>query len=159
MRILTSRVLIPVLLAVAVAACGSDPFSPSEESARQEALAKWQARTFTNYSFEVRHDCNCTSENDQRLLQWHRVEVRIGVITKISPVAGGADVPEEIFPLWLTIEALFEKLRGPHPGTNVRDIRAQYDATLGYPTQADFIYTGILADATMSHFLRNVGPL
>lgn len=159
MRTLTVRLITPVILTLALAACGSNPFSPSEETARQEALAKWQARTFANYSFEVRHDCTCIGENDQRLLQWHRVEVRSGEITKIVRLDTSEEVPTVVFPLWLTIEALFEKLRGPHPTTNVQDIRAQYDATLGYPTQADFIYTGILADATMSHFLRNVSPL
>jgi hypothetical protein len=159
MRTMMIRLTAPALLALAVTACGSDPFSPSEESARQEALARWQARPFANYSFEVRHDCNCTSENDQRLLHWHRVEVRAGLISKIVRLDTSAEVPSEIFPLWLTIEGLFEKLRGPHPSRNVQDIRAQYDATLGYPARADFIFTGILADATMSHFLRNVNPL
>lgn len=144
-----------LLLATVVSACGNDVFSPSEENARAEAEAKWLARPFTNYTFELRLDCQC----QEVVLGWNRVEVQNGIISKVTPVGGTTPVDSELHPLWLTIEALFVKLKGPHPDRNIIDVRAQYDATIGYPTQADFIYEGLFADATTSYFLRNVGPL
>lgn len=155
MRSPFARLTSLLLLATVVSACGDDVFSPSEESARAEAQAKWLARPFTNYAFELRLDCQCP----EVALGWNRVEVVNSVIVKVTPVGSTVPVEPELHPLWLTIEDLFLKLRGPHPNRNVIDIRGQYDATLGYPTQADFIYEGLFADQTTSYFLRNVGPL
>lgn len=155
MRSLFARLTSLLLLATVVAACGNDVFSPSEEEARLAAAAKWAARPFTSYAFELRQDCQC----QEVALGWNRVEVVNGVITKVTPVGSTVPVEPELHPLWLTVEDLFLRLRGPHPNRNVIDIRAQYDATLGYPTQADFIYDGLFADQTTSYFLRNVGPL
>lgn len=155
MRSLLTRLTSLLLLATVVSACGTDVFSPSEEEARAEAAARWAARPFTSYVFEMRQDCQC----QEVVLGWNRVEVVGGLITKVTPVGSTVAVAAELHPLWLTVEALFNRLRGPHPDRNVIDIRAQYDATLGYPTEADFIYEGLFADQTTSYFLRNVGPL
>ena len=87
------------------------------------------------------------------------MEVTGGVITKVVPVGGTTPVENELFDLWPTIEGILERLRGPHPDRNVIDIRAQYDATLGYPIQADFIDEGFLSDQPTSDVLRTVGPL
>ncbi|HUG27774.1 MAG TPA: DUF6174 domain-containing protein [Gemmatimonadales bacterium] len=155
MRSPFARLTSLLLLATVVSACGNDVFSPSEENARAEAAAKWAARPFTNYVFEMRQDCQCP----EVALAWNRVEVVNGIIVKVTPVGGTVPVEPELHPLWLTVEDLFLRLRGPHPDRNVIDIRAQYDATLGYPTQADFIYEGLFSDQTTSYFLRNAGPL
>lgn len=154
MRFPIARLSGLLLLVTVVSACGTDVFSPSEENARAEAEAKWLARPFTSYVFELRLDCQC----QEVVLGWNRVEVVGGVITKVTPVGGTTPVEPELHPLWLTIENLFQRLKGPHPDRNVIDIRAQYDATLGYPIQADFIYDGLFSDQTTSYFLRNVGP-
>ncbi len=155
MRSTFARLTSLFLLATVVSACGTDVFSPSEENTRAEAQAKWLARPFANYAFELRLDCRC----EEVSLSWNRVEVRNGLITKVTPVGGTVPVDPELHPLWLTVEDLFAKLKGPHPSRNVIDIRAQYDATLGYPIQADFIYDGLFSDQTISFFLRNAGPL
>jgi hypothetical protein len=103
----------------------------------------------------MRLDCICP----EATLAWNRVHVVNGAITLITPVDGTTTVDSELYPLWPTVEGLFLKLKGPHPDRNVIDIRAQYDATLGYPIQADFIYDGLFSDQTTSYFLRNAGPL
>lgn len=142
-------------LASTAAACGNDVFSPSEEEARAAAQAKWAARPFINYRMEMRIDCQCVNPV---VNAWHEVVVANGVISSVTPVSGGAPVDTDLHSLWSTIENVFLELRGPHPNENVVDIRAQYDADLGFPTQADFIYSGLFSDATRSYFIRNVGP-
>lgn len=155
MRSHSARIASLLVLALVVSACGTDVFSPSEENARAEAEAKWLARPFSNYVVEMRLDCICPEPT----LAWNRVQVVNGAITLVTPVDGTTPVDSELYPLWPTVEDLFRKLKGPHPDRNVIDIRAQYEATLGYPTQADFIYEGFLSDQTTSYFLRNAGPL
>lgn len=158
MRIMFTRLLGAVLAVGLLSSCGSDPFGPGEERARAEAHAKWLARPFVNYSFEMQQDCQCIEEH-AAALEWNRIEVVDGVIKRVVPVGGGEDIAEELFLLWPTIDEVLLRLKGPHPNRNVIDIRGEYDPTLGYPTRADFIYSGLFADATVTYYIRNVAPL
>lgn len=155
MRTTLVRLGLVLGLAASASACGNDVFSPSEEEARAAAQAKWLARPFASYRMEIRLDCQC----QEVVLGWNTVVVQNGLITSVTPVGGTTPVDSELHDLWITIEGIFVKLKGPHPDNNVIDIRAQYDPDLGYPVQADFIYSGLFSDATVSYFLRNVGPL
>lgn len=141
-------------------ACDSSGIvGPKEFRRLAEAEARWNARPFADYTFEIRTFCFCPPE----MAQWTRVSVRNGVV-----VAADAVVPDPNFPittlrLWQPIDSLFSDLHrvmssGPFESPYA-EVVVEYDPVLGYPTLIEYIEKPTVADAAATITLRNVLPL
>lgn len=137
------------------ASCNADSIASPRDVARLNvAEARWQARPFADYTYEIRTSCFCIIE----VVQWVRVTVQDGQVVAAVPVEQDGWPITDISP-WEPIESLFATLRtsmtGHSPGSYVR-ITAEYDATLGYPLTIDYRASPAIADGDRSHTLRNV---
>lgn len=147
----------PLLLAVALlAGCADSPFTPSESREALRALARWEARPFGDYAFEYRNACFCPVE----VTQWSRVEVRQGAVVAVRSVESGALLDAELYPMWPTVEELFDRLLQHREDSDyLDDISAEFDAALGYPSYMNFRYDEGIMDAGATHYVRNLVPL
>ena len=149
------RAVAGLVAVLAVAACGGSPFSPEEYREAARALARWEARGFTDYAYEIRSSCFCPPD----LTQWARVEVRGGVVTEVRSVATGVVLAESLYSMWSPIDELFTWLLREHDDDHLVDVRADFDRGLGYPTYISFGYDSSVMDAGATYYLRNVVPL
>ena len=145
------RMVLALLLASV--ACES-PSSSARARVEADARDQWNERGFSNYSFEMRQSCFCAVETTQ----WARIEVVDGAVRRVVLVASGADVSEELFPVFPTIESLFDQLEAEQP-TWIERIEAEYDTELGFPTLVKIVSKPEVADADATYYLRNVRPL
>lgn len=146
------RQLLLVVSLTSLAACEASR-SPAEV-VLADARDRWNARTFPNYSFEMRQACFCVPE----VTQWARIEVVDGVVRRVVLVASGAEVAEELLPAFPSIEMVFDQIEAG-PATWIARIEAQYDDALGFPTIVTFVAKPDVADADAKYYLRNVAPL
>ena len=141
---------LPILLAVAVAACSS-PFGPDEARHLASARAQWNERSFPDYAFEARHGCFCTPEQVGPV----RITVRQGSIESVTLVETG----EAVDPAnWFTIEELFDRIPLWAKGDGVDDVTVEYDPTLGFPSSIEVRYEEGILDAGDIYTVSNVGP-
>jgi hypothetical protein len=156
MTLFLKRTMVPLvgILATSMLACSS-PLSPGESRELQEAEARWTARPFQAYSFEVKVGCFC----DPVVNQWSRVEVVNGTVTRVVTIASGNDVSSEHRNFFPTIERLFANIRQASRGDGVEDIEVEFDAALGYPRWIRFVSKPDLLDAGASYELRNASAL
>ena len=147
--------MLAVVASVVLSGCVSGPTSPAELRELQEARARWDGRTFANYAVEMRTECFC----DPRILDWHRIEVVAGVVTRVTPVAGGADVDLSQAQSFRTVDQVFESIVNALNGDWLGDADLAFDPNLGYPTTARLIARKTIADADVTYLLRNVVPL
>jgi hypothetical protein len=133
----------------------STPLAPVELRDLVRAEARWAARPFADYSFETRSACFCPPP----ATQWARVEVRHGIVARVVIVESGADVAPEQLAWFPTIEELFESIRSFRETSGVKDVDAEYDPDLGYPTLVDVIPAENIADGGLTRFARNAAPL
>ena len=140
------RLGIPLLLATA---CSSDPFGPAEERALAAAEERWEATGPESYTFEYLVSCFCEPQG------WMRIAVEDGVVAAVvyADSAHVAVEPDE----WPTVEDLFARIRELAEGgwQHGRDVSAEYDATLGYPTSIDLTYDSSVQDGGVSYSVRN----
>lgn len=146
------RQLLWVVSLTSLAACEASR-SPAEIMLA-DARDRWNARTFPNYSFEMRQDCFCGPE----VTQWARIEVVNGVVRRVVLVAGGAEVAENMLPAFPSIEMVFDQIEAG-PAAWIAKVEAQYDDALGFPTLVSFVGKPEVADADATYYLRNVAPL
>lgn len=146
--------LTPLLLSAALlAACSDTPFGPEEFREAAQAKARWEARGFVDYDFEYRSACFCPPQ----LTEWARVAVRNGQVASVQMVGSKALIDPQHFPMWPTVDALFERIFDDHDDDSfLLDIIAQFDRQLGYPTRLTFIFDPGLQDAGGAHYLRNL---
>jgi len=142
------------LCAAATTACES-PISPDELLRLADAKAQWDARPFSDYSFEVRQSCSCPFE----WTQWARVEVVAGQITRVVLIATGSDLPPPQRDYFPTVERIFEMIGATRSDDWVEDISVAYDPQLGYPTLVAFRPKPNILDAGGAFYLRNAGPM
>jgi uncharacterized protein DUF6174 len=142
--------VVALALAVSVGACSS-PFGPEEVRAFGAARARWEARTFVDYTFDVRHDCFCSPEEVGPV----RITVRQGAITSITLVQTGQAVDPAS---WFTIEQLFERIPLMAKEDGVDDIIVRYDDTLGFPVLVEVRFKKGILDAGSSYALTAVAP-
>ena len=136
-------------------ACGGDPVSPLLQ-ALDAAEAQWKARSFADYSFEMKSSCFCAGP----ITEWQRIEVVGGVITRVSPVAGGPDLSASERAQFRTIDGLFASIRRDITESSwLKSAELQFHSDLGYPTMAHLSAKPDYADAGVTYDLRNAGPL
>lgn len=143
------RLGIPFVVATA---CASDPFSPAEERALAAAEARWEAAGPESYTFEYMVSCFCDPRG------WMRIAVEDGVVTAVV-YADSAHVAVEPDG-WPTVEDLFTRIRELAEGgsDHGRDVRVEFDETLGYPTAIDVTYDSSVQDGGVFYSTRNLTP-
>jgi uncharacterized protein DUF6174 len=144
---------------IATAACDSDIVGPGDFRLLAQARAKWDARPFTDYSYEIRTFCFCPPEVNR----WTRVTVRGGAVTDAQPVETDPQFPITSLSLWQPIDSLFVGLHNqmttPTAQSPYEAITVQYDERLGYPTSIVYRGKPTVADAGAEITVRNVVPL
>jgi hypothetical protein len=141
-------------------ACNSSEiFGPNDFRNLAQAEARWKARPFADYSFEIRTFCFCPPE----MAQWTRVSVRNGVVVDAEAVEPDPNFPITTLVYWQPIDSLFSDLHhvmssGPF-GSPYADIVVEYDPALGYPTLIEYIEKPTVADAAATITVRNVRSL
>lgn len=158
---LSLRTLISVLSgALVVAGCNSSRVVGLSDFARfAEARARWDARPFADYSYEVRTSCFCPPE----INRWTLVSVRNGVVVGAEPVEPDPDYPITTLAYWHPIDTLFENLHRAMSESGQQSyleaIVVDYDPGLGYPTSIEYRAKSNIADGGSTLSLRNVRPL
>ena len=146
--------------ALVAAGCDSSSVVGLRDFARfAEARARWDARPFGDYSYEIRTSCFCPPE----INRWTRVSVRSGVVVDADPVEPDPSYPITTLAYWHPIDTLFESLRRAMSESGSQSyleaIVVDYDSELGYPTSIEYRAKSNVADGGSSLSLRNVGPL
>lgn len=149
----------PILLCLTLlGACSVvGPLSPDERRALNAAETRWKARSFADYSYEIRVSCYCPPE----LSRWTRVSVRGGQVTDAQPVELDSPFPITTLSLWRPIDSLFVMVRrsGADGDSYLADVDVSFDAMLGYPTRIEFRAKKGVADGGSLYELRDVRPL
>ena len=126
--------LILISLAFILAACSA---GGSELSRNQQ---KWEGANISHYRFELTLSCFCAF-NEQMPLT---IEVKDGEVIALAYADGrvveAGDPMYEYFTGFATIDRLFDELKSAMSGKDAGDITVQYDAALGYPTEANIDY-------------------
>ena len=143
-----------------LASCGSSGIvGPRDFRRLDDAEARWDARPFADYSFEIRTSCFCPPEMNQ----WTRVAVRNGVVVDADAVEPDPNFPITTLTLWQPIDSLFSRLRRVMSSgafeSPYADIKVTYDPELGYPTRIEYIEKPTVADAAATITVRNVRSL
>lgn len=146
--------------ALVAAGCNSSRVVGLSDFARfAEARARWDARPFADYSYEVRTLCFCPPE----INRWTRVSVRNGVVVDAEPVEPDPGSPITTLAFWHPIDTLFENLHRAMSESGSQSyleaIVVDYDPGLGYPTSIEYRAKSNIADGGSSLSLRNVRPL
>ena len=158
MSLLRRAVFASILLACA--ACESDGVVGLQDFRRfEQAKARWDARSFTDYSYEIRTSCFCPPE----IVRWTRVTVRGGVVVAAEAVEPDPNFPITTLTLWEPIDSVFASLRqtldNADDNSHLATLRVEYDAQLGFPTLIGIRMKPTVADGDSEKTLRNVTPL
>jgi hypothetical protein len=145
---------------LALAACGFDGVvGPGDFQRFDQAKARWDARPFTDYSYEIRTFCFCPPE----IVRWTRVTVRGGVVVAAEAVEPDPNFPITTLTFWEPIDSVFASLRttleNADENSYIATVRVEYDAQLGYPTLIELRAKPTVADGDSEKNLRNVIPL
>ena len=148
------------MAAVLLAACEfSSIVDVSDFRQVAAAEARWKARPFADYSYEVRVLCFCPPE----ITEWTRVTVRGGVVTAAVAVDPDPNCPIENIRYWVPIDSLFADLRLTMTDRALRTyleaIVVEYDPELGFPTRIEYRAKANVIDGGSQFLLRNVVPL
>jgi len=154
------RSLLTGTIAVALTACAHSSIAgPGDVIEFTRAKARWDARTFVHYSFEIRTFCFCPPE----MTQWTRVVVRNGVVEGATPVEANPEYPPPSTTYYQPIDSLFSNLRRAMSEGDIRshysDIIVEYDSQLGYPTHIEYRSKPNIADGGATIDVRNVQPI
>jgi hypothetical protein len=154
-----------VLMVVAVgclvaAACNVAGIAgPSDLARLSHATARWEARPFADYSYEIRTLCFCPPE----INRWTRVSVRGGVVVDADPVDPDPGYPIMSLSYWHPIDSIFAGLYRAMTEESANSyldaIVVKYDSELGYPTNIEYRAKSNIADGGSTLTLRNVRRL
>jgi hypothetical protein len=145
---------------LASAACDSSGiFDPRDLVRVTNAEALWKARSFPDYTYEIRVSCFCPPE----VTQWTRVTVRNGAVTAAEAVDPQPQFPITTLQYWEPIDSIFVDLRRTLTEKEAQwyldEVIADFDPTLGYPTNIEYRAKRNVADGGSVYSLRNVLPL
>ena len=148
-----------MFLLMTAACAGSAPLSPADLTALSRAEAKWRARPFADYRYDMQQLCFCPPE----VGRWTRVTIRQGKVVGAERVEPDSTLPVTSLAFWAPIDSLFSRLRqfARDQGNNgvYRDIIVEFDPTLGFPTRVEWVSRPNVLDAGATYMLRNVQPL
>ena len=118
--------------------CSSDllaawlPQAAHADAALDAALARWRAARLVSYEYGYHKFCECHRDSPPETV----VSVRDGTVVNVRhrPVGSTSEVPaaEKNFEYYWTVDGLFELVAAAQ--ARHVEVRAQYDAALGYPT-------------------------
>lgn len=159
MRRGVTRMVASLVSALALAGCEiSELVDPGGFRELAAAQARWNARSFGDYSYEIRVLCFCPPE----ITQWTRVSVRDGSVTAAEAVDPNPTYPITNMQYWEPIDSLFVDLRRTmtdHASQTYLDaIIVDYDPHLGYPTNIEYRTKANVIDGGSQFLLRNVTP-
>lgn len=151
--------LLTFVLGATLTACDSSGIvGPKDFRRLAGAEARWNARPFADYSYEIRTFCFCPPE----MAQWTRVSVRNDVVVDAVAVEPDPNFPITTLVYWQPIDSLFSDLRRVMSGgpfeSPYAEIRVEYDPELGYPTLIEYIEKPTVADAAATITVRNLLP-
>ena len=144
--------IVLLVLTAAAAGCGANPLTPGEVRALAGAERRWAARGFQDYVFELRRSCFCPLE----INQWARVEVVAGRVARGVSLETGAELPLTWF---LTVERVFDAIRTAGADDSVKEVVAEFDPDLGFPSYVTVRLKPNIQDGDISYHLRNAGPI
>ena len=158
MSLLRRAVFASILLACV--ACDTDGVVGLQDLRRfEQAKARWDARSFTDYTYEIRTSCFCPPE----IIRWTRVTVRGGVVVAAEAVEPDPNFPITTLTLWEPIDSVFASLQrtldNADDNSYLATLRVEYDAQLGFPTLIGIRMKPTVADGDSEKNLRNVTPL
>jgi hypothetical protein len=147
------------LILASVACDSSEIFDPRDLARVTNAEALWKARSFPDYTYEIRVSCFCPPE----VTQWTRVTVRNGAVTAADAVDPQSQFPITTLQYWAPIDSIFvdllRTLTEKEAQWYLDEVIADFDATLGYPTNIEYRAKRNVADGGSVYSLRNVLPL
>jgi len=142
------------LLSCLLTACTS-PLSPGEVLALSKAEARWAARPFQAYTYEIVTSCG---ECPDLFRHTARVAVSSGQVVGVVLVANDSALAPGDRTSFVSVEGLFAQIRRYQHEDWVRDVVVAFDPQLGYPTSiSTFAKAGIM-DAGASQFISNLVP-
>jgi hypothetical protein len=152
---LVRNFLIIATLGVAVAC--NDAIGPDDIRELSQARARWNAREFADYSYEIKTLCFCPPE----INQWARVSVRAGVVVDVQPVDTDPVYPITYQQWWQPIDSLFVNIHRTmtENASELEAVVVEYDSQLGYPKNVEIRYKPTILDAGAIIHVRNVVPL
>ena len=160
MRRGSTHMVVTIAAALTLAACEfSSIVDANDLRLVAAAEARWKARPFADYSYEVRVLCFCPPE----ITEWTRVTVRGGVVTSAEAVEPDPSFPISTLRYWVPIDSLFVDLRLTMTDRALRTyldaIVVDYDPELGYPTNIEYRAKTNVLDGGSQFLLRNVLPV
>ena len=121
------------------------------------ARAKWRAAKLVNYEYGYRKFCECHRDSPPETV----VSVRDGKVVNVRhrPAGSTTEVPaaEKNFEYYWTVDGLFELVAAA--AERHVEVRAEFDAKLGYPTQIHIDYDKNLIGDELDLTLTGVTPL
>jgi hypothetical protein len=133
------------------------PAAVHADAALDAARAKWRAAKLASYEYGYRKFCECHRDSPPETV----VSVRDGKVVNVRhrPVGATTEVPaaEKNFEYYWTVDGLFE-LIGAAEARHV-EVRAQYDSTVGYPTEIYIDYDKNLIGDELDLKITAVTPL
>lgn len=142
-------------------ACSSSAIAGPHDFRRfASAKALWDARPFTDYTYEIRTSCFCPPE----INAWTRVTVRNGVVVDAEGVDSHQHHEIRTYSYWVPVDSVFAHLframaDGGDADSWMAGIDVEYDAGLGYPTYIEYRSRPNVMDAGAAYYLRNVRSL
>lgn len=143
-------VLIPFLLAPALAGCDEAPFDP-ERDRLAENLRRWRSAEVTSYSYVYRASCFCPPD----LLGPFEVTVEDGEVVSVVSVETGEPAEPVGRIDELTVEGLFAFLIGALEDEPAA-FEATYDPALGHPRSAFVDFDARVADEEFGFEARDL---
>ena len=143
-----------LLTSLLAASCGlTEPSGPhAEEKARlADAQRLWRAQGLADYTYVFSRSCFCVFEYREPVT----ITVRGGNVVSVVSVANNS--PRDLS-TYQTIEGLFDDIRQAID-EDAATIRAEYDATRGYPKSAYIDIDQRIADEEISFEAKSLTPL
>lgn len=148
------------MIVAAIGGCRSSTTEPVVSEAQwrelEAAEARWKARPFTNYRYEIRTLCYCPPV----LNQWVRVTVEDDVVVDAELVEPNPTLEIQSTTYWQPIDSIFTLLRRrlnePSLAVVFQRFEAEYDQQLGYPTRIVFREREGITDAGSLSELRSL---
>lgn len=121
------------------------------QAALDEARARWAANGGDDYDMRFNWLCFCVDTYVAEV----DLEVRDGAVVSGSYVEDGSELGSGALAEYVSVEGLFALLQDAID-RNAASIDVQYDADLGYPTEANIDYDTGIADEERAFFVHEL---